>query len=108
MRPEEEGTAACPIQAAVAVMGGKWKPGILYRLRDGPYRLSQLRRRMPWISERVLIRQLKELEAAGVVHRRDHREMPPRVDYALTDYGRTVVPVLDGMARWGAEHLRRG
>jgi DNA-binding HxlR family transcriptional regulator len=98
MKPKQEGTSTCPIQAAVAVMGGKWKPGILYRLRDGPYRLSEMRRRMPWISERVLIRQLKELEAAGVVARRDHRETPPRVDYALTEHGRTVTPVLDRMA----------
>ena len=61
---------------------------------------------MPWISERVLIRQLKELVADGVVARTDHGEMPPRVDYALTPYGDTLGPVLDAMGAWGQQHLR--
>jgi DNA-binding HxlR family transcriptional regulator len=98
---------ACPVQTAVSVMGGKWKPGLLYRLRQGPYRLSELRRHMPWISEKVLIRQLRELEADGIVLRHDHHEKPPRVDYSLTEYGQTLGPLLDEMCRWGGGHLDR-
>ena len=97
----------CPVKAAVDAIGGKWKPGILFRLLEGSWRLSELRRDMPWISERVLIRQLRELEADGIVLRHDHGEMPPRVDYALTAYGRTLEPLLTEMGRWGEAHLVR-
>ena len=97
----------CPIQTAVSVMGGKWKPGILYRLQGGTFRLSELRRQMPWISEKVLIRQLRELEADGIVRRHDHGEVPPRVDYALTDYGQTLRPLLDAICAWGEGHVAR-
>ena len=101
-------TTSCPIPTAVEVMGGKWTPGILSRLRGRTLRLSALRREMPWISERVLIRQLKELVADGLVLRTDHGTMPPRVDYALTPYGETLGPVLDRMGAWGERHLERG
>lgn len=100
-------TTACPIQTAVEVMGGKWKPGILNRLKGRTLRFGQLGREMPWISERVLSRQLKELVADGIVTRIDHAEKPPRVDYTLTDYGATLTPVLDGMGAWGKAHLER-
>jgi DNA-binding HxlR family transcriptional regulator len=95
---------ACPVQVTVEAMGGKWKPGILSRLRGGRLRLSEMRRQMPWISERVLIRQLKELQAAGLVTRVDHGTMPPHTDYGLSEHGRTLGPLLDEMARWGAAH----
>lgn len=98
---------ACPIQTAIAVMGGKWKPGILYRLQEGTFRLSELRRAMPWISEKVLIRQLRELEADGIVARRDHGTVPPHVDYSLTAYGRTLRPLLAEICRWGEDHIAR-
>ncbi len=98
---------ACPVQTAVSVMGGKWKPGLLYRLRQGTYRLSELKRHMPWISEKVLIRQLRELEADGLVLRHDHGTKPPRVDYSLTEYGQTLGPLLDEMCRWGGGHIDR-
>ena len=93
---------ACPVQATVEAMGGKWKPGILSRLRGGRLRLSEMRRQMPWISERVLIRQLKELMAAGLVTRVDYGTMPPHTDYGLSDRGRTLEPLLNAMAQWGA------
>lgn len=99
---------SCPVQAAVEAVGGKWKPGILHRLQDGRLRLSEMRRQMPWISERVLIRQLQELVAAGLVDRRDHGTMPPRTDYGLTPHGETLRPLLAEMGRWGEAHLARG
>ncbi|RVT83943.1 transcriptional regulator [Rhodobacteraceae bacterium CCMM004] len=102
-----EDKTTCPVATAIRVVGGKWKPGILWRLRDDTMRYGALRREMPWVSERVLIAMLKELVADGVVQRTDHREVPPRVDYALTDYGRSVLPVMEAMAAWGQGHLDR-
>jgi DNA-binding HxlR family transcriptional regulator len=98
----------CPVQTAIGIVGGKWKAGILFRLQHGPLRLSQLLREMPWISERVLIRQLKELVEVGVVSRHDHRTIPPRVDYALTDYGLTLAPLLAAIGNWGQAHIDAG
>ena len=95
----------CVVQTAVDVVGGKWKPGILYRLQGQTIRFADLVRQMPWISERVLIRQLRELEADGIVARIDHGTRPPRVEYRLTEYGETLRPLLAEMGRWGAGHL---
>ncbi|MEN0087254.1 MAG: helix-turn-helix domain-containing protein [Pseudomonadota bacterium] len=101
-------TTTCPVQTSVEIIGGKWKPGLLYRMKSGPLRLSELRRQMPWVSERVLIRQLKELVTDGILERRDYGEVPPRVDYRLTKYGWTVVPLVGALAEWGAVHLKIG
>jgi DNA-binding HxlR family transcriptional regulator len=98
----------CPVQTAIGIVGGKWKAGILFRLQGRPMRLSQLLREMPWISERVLIRQLKELVEVGVVHRHDHRTVPPKVEYTLTDYGWTLTPILTAVGQWGQWHLDEG
>ncbi|MGL4238451.1 winged helix-turn-helix transcriptional regulator [Tabrizicola sp.] len=98
----------CPVQTAIGIVGGKWKAGILFRLQKGPMRLSQLLREMPWISERVLIRQLKELVQVGVVSRHDHHTIPPRVDYALTPYGQTLGPILLAIGNWGQAHIDAG
>ena len=74
-------------------------------MQNGTYRFSELKRELPWISERVLIRQLKELEADGIVTRKDYREVPPRVEYSLSDYGETLRPLLREVAAWGEAHL---
>jgi DNA-binding HxlR family transcriptional regulator len=100
-----EDQAGCPVKATVGAIGGKWKTGILYRLARKSYRLSELKREMSWISEKVLIRQLRELQAEGVVKRIDHRQRPPKVEYALTDYGQTLAPLLNAIAAWGQSHL---
>lgn len=96
---------SCPVHASILAIGGKWKPSILYHLCDGTFRFGVLRRQMPWISEKVLIRQLKELEADGIVRRKDFQEVPPKVEYSLTTYGLTVLPVMEVMAEWGKTHL---
>lgn len=98
---------SCPVQTTVQVIGGKWKPGIVFRLQNGTYRFAELKRDMPWISERVLIRQLKELVEDGIVDRKDYRQVPPRVEYSLSEYGNTLRPLLAEVARWGAAHLDR-
>jgi len=101
-----ETPSPCPVQTTVSVIGGKWKPGIVFRLQGRTCRFSVLRREMPWISERVLIRQLKELEADGVIARKDYHEVPPRVEYSLSEYGETLRPLLREVAAWGEAHLK--
>lgn len=92
----------CPMRTATEVMGGRWKPGILWRLMKGPRRYGELRRGMPWISEKILIRHLRDLEVEGLILRTDHGTLPPKVDYRLTEDGETLGPVLRAMAEWGA------
>lgn len=97
----------CGLDVALAVMGGKWKALILYHLRSGPRRFSDLRRLVTGISEKVLIQQLRELAAAEVLVRRDYRQVPPRVDYTMTPFGMTLVETLRPLCEWGTEHRAR-
>jgi DNA-binding HxlR family transcriptional regulator len=97
----------CPVEATLDVIGGKWKVVILFWLRDEVRRFSELRRKIPAISERMLIQQLRELEDHEIVHREVYPEVPPRVEYSLTEYGRTLRPITDLMCDWGKQHQRR-
>ena len=97
----------CPVEAALDVIGGKWKVLILCWLKEGVHRFGELRRRIPGVSERVLTQQLRELEAHGVVRRQLYAEVPPRVEYSLTPYGKTLRPITDLMCAWGKAHLKR-
>jgi DNA-binding HxlR family transcriptional regulator len=98
----------CPVAVTVAVMGGKWKPTILYHLKDGPRRFNELRRLMPEITQRMLTLQLRALEEDGIITRTVHAQVPPRVEYALSAYGRTLGPILDAMVAWGEQHGASG
>lgn len=104
MAIEREASYGCEIEAVLAVVGGKWKLYILWTLRDGTLRYAQLRRRITGISERVLINQLRELEGDGMVYREQYPEVPPRVEYSLTERGRSLAPALESLAAWGREH----
>ncbi len=95
----------CAVGTTVAVIGGKWKPILLFHLLGGPLRYSELARLLPRTSERMLTRSLRELETDGLVSRTVFAEVPVRVEYALTAHGRTLVPVLQAMSDWGS---RRG
>jgi DNA-binding HxlR family transcriptional regulator len=97
----------CPVEATLDVIGGKWKALILFHLRDAVLRFGELRRKIPDVSERMLAQQLRELEEQGVVHREVYREVPPKVEYWLTDYGKTLRPITDLMCQWGKRHLKR-
>jgi DNA-binding HxlR family transcriptional regulator len=95
---------SCGLDVALAVVGGKWKPLVLFHLGGGTRRFGELRRLVTGISEKVLIQQLKELEADGIVSRTDHREVPPRVDYAMTAFGQTLATALVPLCAWGDAH----
>lgn len=91
----------CPVSRTVKVIGGKWKPLIIYHLSEGVRRNGQLRRAIPEITQKMLTQQLRELEGDGLVEREIFPVVPPRVDYRLTDLGKSVLPILDAMASWG-------
>ncbi|MER5311138.1 helix-turn-helix domain-containing protein [Streptomyces sp. NPDC002773] len=97
----------CGLDAAVAVMGGKWKGLILFSLDEGPLRFGELRRAVAGISERMLILQLREMEAAGLVHREVYHQVPPKVEYSLTEFGRSLNTALGPLGEWGEEHMER-
>ena len=105
--PKKAPSYHCPVEATLDVIGGKWKALILFHLRDAVLRFGQLRRIIPDVSERMLAQQLRELERQGIVHREVYREVPPKVEYWLTDYGKTLRPLTELMCRWGKRHLRR-
>lgn len=88
----------------LTAIGGRWKPSILWRLVAGTLRYSQLKAALPNISERILVLQLRELESAGLVERIVYREVPPKVEYALTPLGHSLKPVLQSLSDWGDEH----
>src|SRR5215469_13962618 len=97
----------CPIDAMLSVIDGRWKGTILWRLSNGPMRTSELRRSIPGITERMLIRHLKELVLDGIVRRKQESSVPPCVRYSISPYGKTLVPVLQVICDWGRLHLRR-
>lgn len=94
----------CPVEAALEVIGGKWKGLALYHLSDGTKRFNELKRLCGAVTQRTLTKQLRELEADGMVSRTVHPVVPPHVDYALTAKGRALVPVLEALREWGAAH----
>jgi DNA-binding HxlR family transcriptional regulator len=99
------GGFSCGLDATLRIISGKWKPLILFFLRDGPTRYGELKRLTAGVSDKVLIQQLKDLEADHVLVRTDYREVPPRVDYALTPLGRSLAEAIVPLCTWGTEHM---
>jgi DNA-binding HxlR family transcriptional regulator len=99
--------SSCPIDAMLSVIDGRWKGTILWRLLDGPMRTSELRRSIPEITERMLIRHLQEMVKDGIIERQEDRSVPARVTYSISEYGMTLVPVLEVICAWGRQHLER-
>jgi DNA-binding HxlR family transcriptional regulator len=98
----------CPIDAMLSVVDGRWKGTILWRLSEGPMRTSELRHSIPQITERMLIRHLQELTRDGIVTRHEERDKNRQtVHYSISEYGKTLLPVLDAICGWGRVHLRR-
>jgi DNA-binding HxlR family transcriptional regulator len=94
----------CPVTTTLSVIGGKWKPIILYTLYKETRRFSQIKKLIPTISQKMLTQQLRELEADDIIHRKVYPVVPPKVEYSLTDHGRTLMPILDAMVAWGEKH----
>lgn len=97
--------ANCPVETTVALIGGKWKPVLLFHLMSGAKRYSELQRLVPDASDRMLTRSLRELEADNLVLREVFAEVPARVEYTLTADGKTLFPILEAMSTWGSSRL---
>jgi DNA-binding HxlR family transcriptional regulator len=96
----------CPVESTLSFLDGKWKGVILHHLlEDGTLRFNELRRRIPAVTQRMLTKQLRELEEAGLLSRTVFPVVPPRVDYALTPIGRSLEPVIAALRLWGKEHV---
>jgi len=95
----------CPVTATLQLIGGRWKTIILYCLSSGTKRFGEIAVRIPDISRKVLTEQLKELEADGLIHREQYKEIPPRVEYSLTDLGKSLSSVIQELEKWGMENV---
>lgn len=99
-------TYRCSLQLAIDVLGGKWKMRILWYLQEGPQRFSDFMRRMPDISQKALTQQLRDLEDAKIVHRKVYAEIPPRVEYSLTQYGLRLGASLQSLSDWAHDYAQ--
>jgi DNA-binding HxlR family transcriptional regulator len=106
MGVSKKAISPCPIDATLSVIDGRWKGTILWRLLDGPMRTSELRKSIPEITERMLLRHLRDMTESGILDRHQEQGLPLRVRYSLTSYGMTLVPVLEVLCTWGREHLK--
>ncbi|HEY6486460.1 MAG TPA: helix-turn-helix domain-containing protein [Candidatus Cybelea sp.] len=95
----------CPVETTLDVVGGRWKGILLFHLLTNPVlRFGELRRRVPGATQRMITLQLRELERDGCITRKAYPQMPPRVEYSITDFGRTLEPVVKTLCFWGMEH----
>lgn len=97
----------CPVETSLELLSGKWKPRILWKLhQQGVLRFGEFKRALPDITAKMLTQQLRELERDGLVNRTVYPEVPPRVEYSLSEFGETLKPILDMIAQWGTTHHR--
>jgi DNA-binding HxlR family transcriptional regulator len=92
----------CPAEMTLSVIGGRWKVPILYHLSHGVKRFSELQRSMNGVTQKVLTQQLREMERDGILHREVFAQVPPKVEYSLTGWGKSLKPVIDAMCEWGS------
>ncbi len=96
----------CSVEATLSVIGGRWKPVIIFHLLENDVlRFGELKKSIPGVTQRMLTNQLRELEQDGIINRKVYAEVPPKVEYSLTDYGRSLEPVMLAMRDWGAKHM---
>ena len=106
-RSEELQSIDCPVALAQNILAGKWKLVVVWRLKDGVMRFGELQRSIPGIKQSSLTQQLRELEQDGVIHREVYTQIPPKVEYSLTDIGRQLIDVLYSFGAWGAEYKKQ-
>lgn len=94
----------CPMGTAISIIGGKWKLPILYNLRDGTMRFSQLQKALPQVTQKMLTQQLRELERDGLISRKVYAEIPPKVEYSVTLLTKKLEPILNSLCAWGMEY----
>lgn len=105
---DENSTGFCPVEATIEMLSGKWKGRILWKLYNTPtMRFGEIRRSLGPITEKMLSQQLRELESLGFIKRHVYREVPPKVEYSLTVFGKSLGPILDKFAEWGVENLKK-
>ncbi len=97
----------CPVEAALEAISGKWKGVILYHLQEDTWRFNELRKLIPDITQRMLTKQLRELEADKIIKRKIYPEIPPKVEYSMTDFGLTLKPVIKSLQEWGMKYIER-
>ncbi len=95
----------CPVEAALGMIGGKYKTVILYHLKEKTLRYSELKNILTNATPKMLTQQLRELEADGIILRTVYPVVPPKTEYSLTEFGRTLIPVIDAICDWGTEYL---
>lgn len=104
-QPLELAPQNCPVSFCMGKIGGKWKPVILFLIRKGCNRFGRLQKAISGISKQMLTRQLRELEADGILERKIFAEVPPRVEYSISTLGETLMPIIDSMRDWGMEQM---
>ncbi len=103
----DEEKKICPVEEALAVIGGKWKPYIFRNLAGQTKRFGELQRDLPQVTRKTLTQHLRELEEDGVIFRKVYPQVPPKVEYFLSDYGKTLIPVMGTLSNWGRTHIQR-
>lgn len=97
----------CPVKLTASIIGGKWKPSLLFHLEGRTRRFCELQRLIPGLTKKMLTQHLRELERDGIIRRKVYAEVPPRVEYSLTRHGESLKPILKLMSAWGARHRAR-
>lgn len=105
--PDKENLPPCPVETTLLLIGNKWKVLILRDLLDGTKRFGELKRSIGSVSQKVLTQQLRAMEEDGLVHREVYAEVPPRVEYSLTELGESLKPILDAMLNWGMDYKEK-
>lgn len=101
-------TFNCPVEATIQLIGGKYKAVILWHLMNDTLRYSELHRKIPKVTDKMLAQQLRELERDGLISRTVYPVVPPKTEYSLTDFGKSLAPILDAMCDWGTDYLQNG
>lgn len=97
----------CPVEVTMSIIGGKWTAPILWYLKGRTLRYGELKKMLVTISEKVLINELKALEQRGLITRKVYNVVPPRVEYSLSAYGKSVIPIIDLISKWGETHSKK-